>query len=159
MAANEFIGVDGSGAHGQIYDCPSPDLEDAGCNQYQGRFIMMSLAVPADWIWTPIVVAASFAVAFFVGAGLILSCWKVETDINPAPKAARDRFPVGPIETGPDRERLRRVTIDLHRYGLEVGVRHLLGGNRKTTILNPVTATFEAGKINDIMGSSGSGKT
>ena len=120
---------------------------------------MDSLAFPADWIWRPILIAASFAVTFFFSAGLILSFWKVDIDIAPARKAKRDTSPVGPIETAQDHEEVRRVTVELHGYGLEVGVRHFRVESRKKTILHPLTATFEPEKINVIMGPSGSGKT
>lgn len=53
-----------------------------------------------------------------------------------------------------------QVDIGLDKFALDLENRNFLGRKQPTkTILNPVTATFQAGVLNVIMGPSGSGKT
>lgn len=57
-------------------------------------------------------------------------------------------------------EQVRTIDVGLERFALDLDKRSPRGKKLpRKTILNPVTATFEAGKLNIIMGPSGSGKT
>ncbi|KAI9869134.1 MAG: hypothetical protein M1813_002958 [Trichoglossum hirsutum] len=161
LSANEFIGVDG-GHFGHFYACPhSNDPADPACQQYVGRYIMDSLGLPSNWIWRPIVVTISFAIAFFFGAWLVLALWKVDIDVLQA-RNRRDEDVLSPRKQSTDprsTQGVRRVTIALDKYKLEVQRRHLWRQNYSKAILNPITVSFEPGRINVIMGPSGSGKT
>ncbi|KAH0536600.1 hypothetical protein FGG08_006533 [Glutinoglossum americanum] len=159
LTANEFIGVDG-GYYGQLYACPhSRDPRDPACQQYVGRYIMESLGLPSNWLWRPILLAASFAIAFFFGAGLVLTFWKVDIGVLQARKKEEDTSHGKENSNSRPSQEIRRVAISLDRYRLDVQKRHLWKRNYSKAILNPVTASFEPGKINVIMGPSGSGKT
>lgn len=57
-------------------------------------------------------------------------------------------------------EQVRTIDVGLDRFALDLDKRSPWGKRLpRKTILSPVTATFEAGKLNIIMGPSGSGKT
>ncbi|KAH0559872.1 hypothetical protein GP486_003609 [Trichoglossum hirsutum] len=160
LAANEFIGVDG-GYFGRFYACPhSSNPVDPACQQYVGRYIMDSLGLPSNWIWRPILVAISFAIAFFLGAWLVLAFWKVDIDVLQARNKRDDTLPLGKESTAfQSAQGVRRVAIALGEYKLEVQRRHLWRRSYSRIILNPITTSFEPGKINVIMGPSGCGKT
>lgn len=82
LASNEFLGQ-GSDPQGQFYDCPVPGgPENPACKEYTGRYIMESLGFPADWTTRPIIVLLAFIIAFYLGAGLILRFWKVDTRVS-----------------------------------------------------------------------------
>jgi len=55
---------------------------------------------------------------------------------------------------------IRAIDIGLDKYALDLEKRNLLGQKRPTkTILQPITANFQAGVLNVVIGPSGSGKT
>jgi ABC-type multidrug transport system ATPase subunit len=159
LAENEFIGADG-GYFGQFYACPhSTDPTDPECQQYVGRYIMDSLGLPSNWLWRPILVAISFAVAFFFGAMLVLTFWRVDIDIARARKDSNALLSGKQNAVSSSSQEVRRVAIGLDGYGLEVHKRHLWKRSYNKTILNPIVTSFEPAQINVIMGPSGCGKT
>ncbi|KAM5492213.1 hypothetical protein MaudMau93_001516 [Microsporum audouinii] len=162
LCANEFIGPKGS-EYGQFYDCPySKDPANPLCKEYTGRFIIDSLGIPHDWIWRPIVALASFAVFFYILAGLILKYNKVNIAVA-QPRNAEKDMSVGKekfVARPPGDS--RQVSIKLQKYSLNIQKRSFTphGFRLKTlSIIKPITTEFEPGKLNVIMGPSGSGKT
>ncbi|KAI9841668.1 MAG: hypothetical protein M1837_000462 [Sclerophora amabilis] len=154
LCANEFTG--------HVYDCPSQDGEnDPACKEYTGAFIMDSLAFPQDWLVIPICACLAFAVAFYVGSGVLLRFWKVEMSISKArPAETDDSAGKESMNVQSNRQELRRFDIGLDKYSLEIDKRNLLRKRTTTlSILKPVTANFPSGELNVIMGPSGSGKT
>ncbi|KAI9776803.1 MAG: hypothetical protein M1839_009354 [Geoglossum umbratile] len=156
LVENEFIGVNG-GYLGRFYACPhSNDPTDPACQQYVGRYVMDSLGFPSNWLWRPMLASAAFAIAFFLGAGLVLTFWRVDIDVARAREGAFSGKQITPSSSS---QEVRRVAIGLQKYGLEVKRRHLWKRSYSKTILNPIVASFSPGQINVIMGPSGSGKT
>ncbi|KAL1967562.1 hypothetical protein VTN77DRAFT_3077 [Rasamsonia byssochlamydoides] len=160
LCANEFMGTSGP-EYGQFYDCPySTDPLDPACKEYTGIFIMESLGFPSNWIWRPCVILVGFVIGFYVLAGLLLQYNRFAMGIAQARKSGGD------VKTGKEKitahptQDVRRVTISLDKYALDIKKRGLPGRPSRTiSILKPITAQFHPGQLNVIMGPSGSGKT
>lgn len=151
LCANEFSG--------HFYDCPlEGGRSNPDCKEYDGDFIMDSLGFPNNWVWRPILALLGFAIAFYVGAGLLLKFWNAEIAMararptNTDASAGKEKMNARPPEN------VRTIDIRLENYGLDVEKRSLRKKSTKT-ILNPITADFRPGSLNVIMGPSGSGKT
>ncbi|KAL8378004.1 hypothetical protein RB595_008612 [Gaeumannomyces hyphopodioides] len=144
-----------------FYDCPfSSDPDDPRCISYTGKQIMHNFGFPEDWVWRPIVAAAGFVGFFYLTAGLALAFIKVEMTI------ARQRNSDTDLSSGKEKmnarsiAEVRAIDVGLDAFTLSLDKRSAFGKKLPTkTILNPVTTTFQSGKINVIMGPSGSGKT
>ncbi|KAI9761123.1 MAG: hypothetical protein M1840_002020 [Geoglossum simile] len=156
LVANEFIGVHG-GRFGQFYACPySNDPADSACQEYMGRYIVDSMGFPSNWLWRPILVAVFFAIALSFGAGLLLTFRRVDIDAAYSRKTVKGTSRSEVTVSSSSRE-VRRAAIRLNQFGLEVKKRYLWGRSYCKTILNPITASFEPGHVNVIMGPCGSG--
>ncbi|KAJ5341263.1 hypothetical protein N7541_010387 [Penicillium brevicompactum] len=157
LCANEFIGVDGSDV-GHFYACPySDDPLDPRCKEYTGRYIMESLGLPSNWIWRPIVVLAAFSVAHYLFAALLLQYNRFAIDVAQARQneasGGKAKFAIRPTEE------VRKVTISLNEYSLQIRKKRAWKSAQTLQILRPINANFQSGQLNVIMGPSGSGKT
>lgn len=153
LAANEFVG--------QFYACPLEGGEsNPACAQYTGSFIMASLGFPQDWVVRPIIILLSFVVMFYTLAGLCLKYKTVEMGIAKARNQDEDLSAGKEKMTVRSAAEVRTVDIGLDKFALELDKRTIIGRKLPTkTILQPITASFQAGALNVIMGPSGSGKT
>ena len=160
MTANEFVGHTSDPA-GQLYDCPfAGGTTNPSCKEYTGLYIMQSLGFPSNWIVRPVVVLLAFAIAFFLGASLILLYWKVEIGVSRAQNNDTDYSSGKEKMTSRSLDDVRTITIKLENYTLDIQKRDArLRKPRKLSILKSLNTTFEAGVLNVIMGPSGSGKT
>ena len=160
MVANEFVGH-ASDPAGQLYDCPfAGGTANPACKEYTGLYIMQSLGFPAKWILRPIIVLLAFAVAFYLGAGLILQYWKAGIEISRARKNDTDYSSGKEKMVSRSLDDVRTINIRLEHYSLDVQKRNIqLRKVHKLSILKPLNITFEPGVLNVIMGPSGSGKT
>ncbi|KAI1100904.1 P-loop containing nucleoside triphosphate hydrolase protein [Jackrogersella minutella] len=144
-----------------FYDCPLPGGEsNPACEPYTGQYIMDSLGFPRNWIARPIIAMFGFVVLFFITSWVGLAFLKVEMTI------ARARTPDTDLSAGKEKmtarsiHEVRAIDVGLDEFSLALDKRSPIGKKLPTkTILNPVTATFQAGTLNVIMGPSGSGKT
>ncbi|EOA84746.1 uncharacterized protein SETTUDRAFT_91355 [Exserohilum turcica Et28A] len=151
LCANEFTG--------QFYDCPyEGGRSNPACKEYDGDFILATLGFPKDWVWRPILALLGFAIAFYLGAGVLLKFWNAEIVMararptNMDASAGKEKMSARPPED------VRTIDIRLESYGMDVEKRSLRKRWTKS-ILNPITADFRPGSLNVIMGPSGSGKT
>ena len=160
MTANEFVGHTSDPA-GQLYDCPfTGGTTNPSCKEYTGLYIMQSLGFPSNWIVRPVIVLLAFAIAFFLGASLILLYWKVEIGISRARNNDTDYSSGKEKMTSRSLDDVRTITIKLDNYTLDIQKRDVrLRKPCKLSILKPLNTTFEPGVLNVIMGPSGSGKT
>ncbi|RYO86769.1 hypothetical protein DL762_004601 [Monosporascus cannonballus] len=153
LCGNEF--------EGSFYDCPLPGGEpNPACRQYTGEYIMDNLGFPRNWVARPIIVMFAFVVLSFALSWVGLAFLKVKMTI------ARARNSEGDLSAGKEKmtarsiQEVRAIDVGLDKFALGLDKRSALGKKLPTkTILNPVSATFQAGKLNIIMGPSGSGKT
>ncbi|KAI0122433.1 P-loop containing nucleoside triphosphate hydrolase protein [Daldinia grandis] len=153
LCGNEF--------EGSFYDCPLPGGEsNPACNLYNGRYIMDNLGFPRNWVARPIIILVAFTILFFATSWVGLAFLKVEMTI------ARARASDTDLSAGKEKmaarsiHEVRAIDVGLDEFSLALDKRSLTGKKLPTkTILNPVTATFQAGTLNVIMGPSGSGKT
>jgi ABC-type multidrug transport system ATPase subunit len=151
LCANEFTG--------SFYDCPlEGGRSNPGCKEYDGDFIMDSLGFPNDWVWRPILVLLGFAIAFYIGAGVLLKFWNAEIAMARARPSNMDASAGKEQMSEHAREDVRAIDIRLEGYGMGVE-KHSLRKRWTKPILKPLTADFQAGSLNVIMGPSGSGKT
>ncbi|KAF9046944.1 hypothetical protein BDZ89DRAFT_1155194 [Hymenopellis radicata] len=167
VAYNEF--------HDRFYDCPSGDPRiDPACVAYRGDFIISSLAIPLvnnSWRIVPILAMLGFAVVYFLGSIMLLYVKKVDiTMLGRRKKEEGDRKDKQPvIRTRTKAEgAVQGVDVGLTGYTLKVrtkgwglGKKDDEGGetSKSKTILDGITTTFETGKVNVILGPSGSGKS
>ena len=116
---------------------------------------MESLGFPSNWIMRPIIILLAFAVAFYLGAALILQFWKVEMSVSRAQKTEVDQSAGKENLTARSLEEVRTVDITLHNYSLDIKKRNLFKKAAKFSVLKPINTRFEPGLLNVIMGPSG----
>ncbi|OAA57750.1 ABC efflux transporter [Cordyceps fumosorosea ARSEF 2679] len=151
--ANEF--------QGSFYDCPFPGGRDnPACQQYTGQYIMKSLGFPTNWIARPIVALASFIALFLLLSTVGLTFLKVEMTIARARTTDTDLSAGKEKMTARSIGEVRAIDVGLDKFALALDKKAATGKRLpRRLIVNPVTATFQAGTLNVIMGPSGSGKT
>ncbi|KAL8733181.1 MAG: hypothetical protein Q9181_003680 [Wetmoreana brouardii] len=160
MAANEFVGHTSSPA-GRIYDCPAPGgSSNPACEEYTGAYQMQSLGFPSQWITRPILVLLAFAIAFYVGAAVILRYDKVVIRISRGLQTDIDTSLGKEDLAAKSLDNRRSVRIALQGYSLDIQKRDwMLTKSETKSILKPIKTVFDPGVLNVIMGPSGSGKT
>ena len=133
LCANEFVGHT-SNPEGQLYDCPLPSgITNPACKEYTGRYVMESLGFPSNWVVRPIIVLLSFAIAFYLGAAVILQYWKIEMNTAKAIHTDTD-FSAGKEEmTARAIQDTRAITISLDKYALSIGKRNVFGRRLRST--------------------------
>ena len=157
---NEFVSHT-SDSTGQLYACPFPGgSSNPECKPYTGVFIMQSLGFPYTWTYQPFSVLVSFMLAFYGGAALLFTYREVEIGVVRTQKSQAgvakqsDHVLIQAVGNA------RAIEITLIEYSVGVMKRMLFGSKPvMKTLLTPITAKFEAGKLNVIVGPSGSGKT
>ncbi|KAF8460995.1 P-loop containing nucleoside triphosphate hydrolase protein [Kalaharituber pfeilii] len=154
LCTNEFDGT--------FYDCPYGGPEEPRCLEYHGDFILVDqLGLKKNWYTVPMIIISSMAVIFYIIAGLLLRFWTV--DINISKPRVNDS---GDASSGKERintnqqSEVQKIDVGLDDVKLNIVKRGILKSqNKKLEILKGVSTTFEAGKLNIIMGPSGSGKS
>ena len=152
LAANEFVGHTKSSA-GWLYDCPEPGgAGNPACIEYTGAYIMQTLGLPSDWVRRPIWVLFGFAVAFFLGSGVLLHFKRVGMGVSKARKedtdlaAGKEKFAEASVTN-------RKVNLKLENYSLDVHKRKFLSQQTlKLPILRSLNAEIPSGVLNVIMG-------
>lgn len=99
-----------------------------------------------------------FAIAFYLGAALLLKFWSAEIAMARARPSNTDASAGKEKMATRSPGEVRTINIRLEGYGLDIEKRSLKDRTMKT-ILKPLTADFQPGTLNVIMGPSGSGKT
>ncbi|ODV58976.1 uncharacterized protein ASCRUDRAFT_38135 [Ascoidea rubescens DSM 1968] len=166
--SNEFSGYLG--------DCPN-------CQPYTGKYILNTLGFNENWIAIPILILLCWGVGYYIMACVVLKIKKVDVSLSKQRgsnklvnlKGTKDELinkdtnQIGDAnaftETGFDKlKKNDDIIVSLEKICLAVSVRTLSfkfrDKNPKTkNILNSISCKFLPGKINVIMGPSGSGKS
>ncbi|KAI1139338.1 P-loop containing nucleoside triphosphate hydrolase protein [Hypoxylon sp. FL0543] len=144
-----------------FYDCPLPGGEsNPACKPYTGEYIMDNLGFPKNWVARPIICMLAFVILFLITSWVGLAFLKVEMTIARARASDTDLSAGKEKMTARSIHEVRAIDVGLDEFSLALDKRSPIGKKLPTkTILNPVTATFQAGTLNVIMGPSGSGKT
>ena len=105
-------------------------------------------------------ILAAFVIGFYVSAGIVFTFHKVDMRIS------RAQPPIADKSTGKERlhpgsvQEARTLDVTLDNFSLSIQKKNPLGKTIKTIpILHPLSARFEPGILNVIMGVSGGGKT
>ncbi|TGZ83724.1 hypothetical protein EX30DRAFT_89937 [Ascodesmis nigricans] len=155
VSSNEFTDA--------FYDCPLPGgRSNPSCTEYDGNFILRTLDFPQNWIKVPIIILACWAVLYYVLAAMFYQFLPV--DINVTTNRGKDdpetTANMEDFGTRQDRPENHRVDVALDNYKLNLKKPGFFGkGKMDLMILKGVSTRFEAGKLNVIMGPSGSGKS
>nr|QFR37220.1 ABC transporter [Cyberlindnera americana] len=143
---NQFKGYEG--------DCPYDN--DASCSSYKGETILKEYGFGrSHWTTVCIFVVLGWSFGFYITAGVLLHFKKVDISLSKQVKEA-------PVSREEDTTSTKTAatedykTIDVTLNDIYLSVK--LKKNEKI-ILNSINASFKAGKLNAIMGPSGSGKS
>lgn len=121
---------------------------------------MASLGFQEDWLTERIIIMLAFVLFFGVLAWIGFAFLKVEMTIARARKPERDLSAGKEKLTARSIQEVRAIDVGLKGYSLSIKKRTAFGKSLPTkTIVNPVTTTFQSGRLNVICGPSGSGKT
>jgi ABC-type multidrug transport system fused ATPase/permease subunit len=152
--ANEFTD--------SFYDCPFEDgRNNPACLEYDGNFILESLSFPKDWIKTPIAIEVAWVCGFYFSAVLLFQFFTVDinvssTKVNDDKDRSAGKEKLSALDPG---SQAHKIDVVLEDYKLTLNKPGFFGkGKRELQILKGVSARFESGKLNVIMGPSGSGK-
>ncbi|CAN6626792.1 hypothetical protein TRVA0_011S00474 [Trichomonascus vanleenenianus] len=155
LMSNQFTGF--------IGDCPFP-ANSPECLPYTGEEILDSFGFSTNWIAVPLGVNVAFAVGFYLLAGLLLKYLRISVNFSRSHHPKRDNSSdVARILTANSIAHTP-LTVNLSSIKLEVHKRNplMIGrwrSRKDIKILRDITATFEPGSINAILGPSGSGKS
>ncbi|KAK0504329.1 P-loop containing nucleoside triphosphate hydrolase protein [Armillaria luteobubalina] len=133
----------------RFFDCPSGNAQtDPNCITYRGDFVIGSLAVPRkDWTIIPAVAMLGFAILYLTLQIFLLFLIKIDITILGTKRAADEPKQKNIKVISRAANEVAGVDIDLIDYSLQIQV------------LQGINTCFEAGKVNVILGPSGSGKS
>jgi len=150
----------------KFFAFPLPDAspQNPGCLEYVGNFVLESLDFPRDWVNVPVVINVGWALLYYLVAGLFFKFKPVDIRISSArPQDEKD--------TGAGKEKMvvardgagdtRGVEVVLDNIRLKIekpGIKIIGKKGLDFQILKGVSTRFEPGRLNVIMGPSGSGK-
>lgn len=152
----------GNEFNGYMGDCPFP-VDDPACVPYSGDYIISTLGLPKDWITVPICVVLAWSVGFYIVAGILLKYLRVTVSVSRTYNSKQDR---GLEELEIMDRPITQISVVLSDIHLSVSkgsylpsIPFIRSSKKTIPILNGVSASFEPGTINAILGPSGSGKS
>ncbi|CDR36421.1 CYFA0S01e01332g1_1 [Cyberlindnera fabianii] len=142
-------------------DCPYEG--EAACYSFSGEAILKEYGFwRSHWITICLFVVLAWSFFFYSIAGLLLKYKTVDVTLSKQVKEAgasenelKNERPVNPSKSQTPDE-IGQIDVTLNDFYLGVKVRR---GKQEKVILSGINATFKAGKLNAIMGPSGSGKS
>ncbi|CUS12557.1 unnamed protein product [Tuber aestivum] len=159
LTSNEFTD--------KFFACPLLDAsaQNPGCLEYVGNFVLKSLDFPRDWVKVPVVINVCWALLYYLAAGLLLKFKPVDITVSSArPREGKDtsagKEKLAVAGDGSRDTRDIEVVLDNVRLKVEKPDIKIIGKKGLDfQILKGVSTRFEPGKLNVIMGPSGSGKS
>lgn len=158
LASNEFTN--------KFFACPLPDAspQNPGCLEYVGNFVLESLDFPRDWVKVPVVINVCWVLLYYLVAGLFLKFKPVDIRVSSARPQDEKDTSVGKEKMVVARDGAGdtggvEVVLDNIRLKVEKPDIKIIGKKGLDfQILKGVSTRFEPGRLNVIMGPSGSGK-
>ncbi|KAK0468631.1 P-loop containing nucleoside triphosphate hydrolase protein [Armillaria novae-zelandiae] len=153
-----FTGLVYSQFKGRFFTCPFGDAAtNPNCVNYRGDFVISSLAVPnMTWTYIPICAIIGIVALQVTGQMFFLHFFIVNVSMlgtkrhREGDSCHRSRTPVALTPNS-----VAGIDVDLTDYTLNIRCRR----GREIRILQGINSCFEAGKVNVILGPSGSGKS
>lgn len=159
LVFNEFIGFH-KGPHGVFYSCPySKDPASPQCEEYTGLYIVQTLGNLPDSILRPILLSWCFPILYTIAAAAFLSIkdYEIKSEVSIAPQSDRT-FRQHCLQHPPSKQ-IPPLLLKVNSLGLRVKRRNLFRTNHRKIIFEDISAAFPPGKLNVLLGASGSGKT
>lgn len=138
-------------------NCPE-GLSEEECYTYSGDYVLKTYGFPENWIWEPIIILLCWSIGFYILSWAFLRFLRVKVHVSK--KINSDD------EKDEREEHIKEVNNDDDNLGifvsidnLDVSVTKRMSKQAEKRILNGVSAVFQPGSINAILGPSGSGKS
>lgn len=147
-------------------DCPygnDPSLPE--CISYTGSFIIQSMGFRENWIAVPIAIVTAWVITFYIIAGVILHFFPVRMTMAQQKTSKTSPTQISAPESleAPTYTDQLHATVIVSVADLRLSIKKpqipKFWQSRQIDILNGVTANFVPGKVNAILGPSGSGKS
>ncbi|KAK9460347.1 P-loop containing nucleoside triphosphate hydrolase protein [Lipomyces oligophaga] len=140
-------------------DCPYGDESDSLCAEYTGKYQLHSLAIKQNWLAVPLIAVIISALVWTFMAMIILKYKVVDVSVVGSKQSSESE-----ISAEQDvvfaRELPQRIPVEIQEVWLTIEKREIPSLKiNNIGILRGVSAKFEPGRINAIMGPSGSGKS
>lgn len=157
--------------HGWFGDCPyEGGFSNPQCEEYTGSYQIKLLGFPTGWIGAPIGYLCIWVVGYLVVAAVIfkfkshdIGMAKIKKNKIGGEEEEEDEHQKKDKNTDGEKDYItdkHDLEININDIYLEIRNKSFFGKVTSTkTLLDNISATFEANKVNVIMGPSGSGKT
>lgn len=138
-----------------FFDCPFGDASNPACTAYTGNFVMDQLGIPRDYVTTGCLALVGFVAFYLVTTVLFLQFLPVQiTFSKQVHPNERENGTAEAVARAKSAEQ-RPAEVAIHLQDLRLWIDKYGFKRLKKHILNDITADFEPGKLNVIMGPSG----
>ncbi|KAK9457864.1 P-loop containing nucleoside triphosphate hydrolase protein [Dipodascopsis uninucleata] len=143
-------------------DCPYGDESNPECAEYTGEYNLEAFGFGKNWIAVPLVANLAIGILSYLGAYVVLTFLQVEVAAAGKKSSASEdtslRSNRDTLEVHSE-GRVQEVSIEVRDLRLIIQSRDLFLHKKEIEILRGISSYFEPGKINAILGPSGSGKS
>jgi hypothetical protein len=138
-----------------FFDCPFGDASNPACTAYTGNFVMNQLGIPRDYVTTGCLALVGFVAFYLVTTILFLQFLPVQITFSKQVQSnERENGTAEAVARAKSADQ-RPAEVVIHLQDLRLWIDKYGFKRSKKYILNGITADFEPGKLNVIMGPSG----